>query len=81
MMSNHSIAEAKKRLSELIDRALEGEGVTITRRGRPVVELRPVARRVSAEDLEWLAARRVGRKKARTDAGTLVSAMRDEAEV
>ena len=36
-MTTYSVAEAKNRLSELIDRALAGEGVTITRRGRPVV--------------------------------------------
>jgi prevent-host-death family protein len=44
-MSSQSIAEARSQLSKLIDRALNGEGVVITRRGRPVVELRPVAAR------------------------------------
>lgn len=81
-MSSHSVAQAKNRLSELIDRALKGEGVVITRHGRPVVELRPIpepARAVSSADLDWLAARRVGRRKARTPAGAFVSKMRDEA--
>ena len=41
-MSAHSVAEAKNQLSKLIDRALKGEGVVITRRGQPVVELKPV---------------------------------------
>ena len=41
-MSRHSVAEAKNHLSELIDRALKGEGVVITRHGQPVVELKPV---------------------------------------
>lgn len=80
-MSVHSVAEAKNRLSELIDRALKGEGVVITRHGRPVVELKAVpapARAVSAADLDWLAGHRVGRLPAKTDAATLVSAMRDE---
>jgi prevent-host-death family protein len=36
------VAEAKNQLSKLIDRALEGEPVVITRRGEPVVELKPV---------------------------------------
>ena len=82
-MSNHSVAEAKNRLSELIDRALAGEGVTITRHGRPVVELRPVEAApapVKPEDLDWLAARVVGRAPARQDAGQLLSEMRDEGE-
>ena len=80
-MSTYSVADAKNRLPELIDRALDGEGVVITRRGRPVVELKPVpepARAVSPADLDWLAARRIGRLSATADAGTLVSRMRDE---
>ena len=41
-MSTHTVAEAAGHLSELIDRALKGEGVVITRHGEPVVELKPV---------------------------------------
>jgi prevent-host-death family protein len=80
-MGQHSVAEAKNQLSELIDRALAGEGVVITRHGCPVVELKPVqppARAVSGADLDWLAARRVGATPPRRDAGRLVSGMRDE---
>jgi prevent-host-death family protein len=80
-MSTHSVAEAKNKLSELIDRALEGEGVVITRHGRPVVELRPVAgpaRQLSRDDLDWLAARRVGTAAPKSDAGRLLSTIRDE---
>lgn len=40
-MTTYSVAEAKNRLPSLIDRALEGEEVIITRHGKPVVELRP----------------------------------------
>jgi prevent-host-death family protein len=79
-MSQHSVAEAKSHLSELIDRAVDGESVVITRHGSPVVELKPVrepARPVSHADLEWLAQRRVG-KPARQNAGTLLRRMRDE---
>jgi prevent-host-death family protein len=82
-MANHSVAEAKNKLSELIDRALRGEGVVITRHGTPVVELRPIPappRRVTKADIEWLRAHRVGRLSATEDAGTLVSRMRDEEE-
>jgi prevent-host-death family protein len=80
-MSTHSVAEAKNRLPELIDRALKGEGIVITRHGRPVVELKPVpepARPVSAADLDWLAARRMKVKRSKKNAGDFVSAMRDE---
>jgi prevent-host-death family protein len=80
-MASHSVTEAKNRLSELIDRALRGEGVVITRHGRPVVELKPVAQQgrvVTRDDIEWLRAHRVGRGRSREDAGALISRMRDE---
>ena len=82
-MSTHTVAEAKNQLSKLIDRALKGEGIVITRRGQPVVELKPVRaapRPIGEADIEWLRARRVGRAMPKTDAGTLVSEMRDEGE-
>ena len=81
-MSTHSVVEAKNRLSELIDLALEGEGVVNTRHGRPVVELRPVAqpaRRITPGDLDWLASRRPGQSPVAEDAGVLLSRLRDEA--
>jgi prevent-host-death family protein len=58
-MSSYSVAEAKNRLPRLIDRALDGEEVVITRRGKPVVELRPAQVRPSLPvgTHEWLAAR------------------------
>jgi prevent-host-death family protein len=80
-MSTHGIAEAKHRLSELIDRVLEGERLVITRHGRPVVELKPVrapARPPSPADIDWLAKHRVGKTPSTLDAGTEVSRMRDE---
>lgn len=80
-MSTHSVVEAKNQLSELIDRAQKGEPVVITRHGTPVAELRPIpalSRPVTREGLEWLAARRVTRRKPTVDAGILVSRMRDE---
>jgi prevent-host-death family protein len=80
-MSSHSVADAKNRLPELIDRALKGEDVVITRHGHPVVELKalsPQPRRITLEDIEWLRAHRVGDKAPKEDAGTLVSRMRDE---
>jgi prevent-host-death family protein len=59
-MKTYSVAEAKNQLSKLIDRALSGEEVVITRRGKPVVELKPTPVRpeppVGTD--EWLAERR-----------------------
>ncbi|MEI9886516.1 MAG: type II toxin-antitoxin system Phd/YefM family antitoxin [Rhizomicrobium sp.] len=79
-MTTHSIASAKDKLSELIDRALKGEDIVITRHGRPVVKLGAItaAARTTDADLDWLAARRKGRRLGKEDAGTLVSRMRDE---
>lgn len=80
-MSSHSVSEAKNRLPELIDRALKGEEVVITRHGNPVVALKPVrppARPVSKEGLDWLRARRAKLNNPKEDAATLVRKMRDE---
>jgi len=80
-MGKHSVVEAKNQLSELIDRALKGEGVVITRHGHPVVELKPInppGKPITPEALDWLAERRATRPPARKDAGTFISRMRDE---
>lgn len=79
-MVDYSVADARNKLSELIDRAVNGEEVVITRHGKAVVELRatqPLARPVSLESLDWLDKVRVGRVSDE-DAGSLVSRMRDE---
>lgn len=83
-MGEHSIVEAKNQLSALIDRALAGEEIVITRHGRPVATLRPVEapkppRMTPEESIAWLRAHRVrGLLEPGEDAGTLVSRMRDE---
>lgn len=80
-MGKHSVAEAKNSLSELIDRALAGEGVVITRHGRPVVALKPIAKTakpITTEAIDWLKPRRVGRQMPRDDAVAAVRKLRDE---
>ena len=60
-MASYSVADAKNRLPALIDRALEGEEVVITRHGKPVAELRPrrqIDPEVARAKTEWLLARR-----------------------
>ncbi|HEX6441954.1 MAG TPA: type II toxin-antitoxin system prevent-host-death family antitoxin [Stellaceae bacterium] len=60
-MTTYSVAEAKNQLPKLIDRALQGEEVVITRRGKPVVELRAASEksRPPIGTDEWLFERRV----------------------
>jgi len=80
-MAKHSVARAKNKLSELIDRALKGENVVITRHGQPVVELTPIprpAKPITPEVVNWLVRRRVGRRMPREDAATTVRKLRDE---
>ena len=82
-MSSHSVAEAKERLPELVECALRGEPVVITRDGRPVAELRPVplpaAKSVTPEGLAWLKAHRIQPSQPQpVDATALIRQMRDE---
>ena len=83
-MATYSVAEAKNRLPSLIAAAERGEPVTITRYGRPVVELRPVTaprppKRVTRESVEWLQRElaKLNLPRSDVDSGTLVSEMRD----
>ncbi len=80
-MSTHSVAEAKNKLPELIDRALKGEGIVITRHGHPVVELKPVqepGRRITDEDIDWLDKHRIKGREPSINSVTLIRQLRDE---
>ena len=80
-MTTHSVAEAKNQLSGLIDRAINGEAIVITRHGHPVVELKAIGaqgRPMTEKTIAWLRAGRVGRPTTDKDAGQFVSEMRDE---
>lgn len=82
-MGTYSVAEAKNKLPQLINRALDGEGVVITRHGQPVVELKPIqlaARRMTEADWQWLEANRLSRLDPNKDAVEVVREIRDEAE-
>jgi prevent-host-death family protein len=58
-MATYSLAQAKDQLSRLVDEALNGGPVTITRHGKPVVHLTPAqpkgGRPMTREMLDWLA--------------------------
>lgn len=80
-MSVYSIAKAKDHLSKLIDEALAGEEVTITRHGKPVVELRPTRPaaegRWSPELIDEIAARAKALPSLGEDAVDIIRRMRD----
>ncbi len=83
-MSQHSVSEVRRHLSKLIDRALAGEPVTITRRGRPVVTLnvplpddQPAPTGTRRYDAAWFRVNAVKPSGEAADSGTLVSRMRD----
>jgi len=72
-----NLADAKARLSELVDRVEAGDSINITRRGKPVARLTTVARarkRVDASRLRGLTATLPPQAEA---AGDLVRSMRD----
>ena len=50
-MTDVSIRELRNNGGDVVDRALAGEKITITRRGRAVAELRPLRPPLSAESL------------------------------
>jgi prevent-host-death family protein len=80
-MASYSVAEAKDRLPALLAAAERGEAVTITRRGKPIVEFKPVrpaeSKRVSRESIDELARALAAFPPQDVDAGTFVRAMRD----
>ena len=80
-MTTYSVADAKNGLPRLIDRALEGEEVIISRHGKAVAELRPVARedqKASAASYMWLKARRLKRKGVGLTSVELLDQLYDE---
>jgi prevent-host-death family protein len=68
-MARYSVAEAKNNLPKLLDKALAGEEVTITRRGQPIAQIvpsrqagvaeHPIDPPKSAYDVEWIRRHRV----------------------
>lgn len=61
------LAEAKARLSEIIDRVEAGDTVVIARNGKPVAEVRPIERPTAAATVKKL--RAIGRRVAKKNAG------------
>lgn len=72
-----SLAEAKARLSELLDRVEAGETIEITRRGKPVARLAAVTRPRKPIDIAMLEAATSDMPPQRQSAADLVRSMRD----
>ena len=83
-MGAYSLAQAQEQLARLVDEALTGEVVTITRHGRPVVTLAPAPleprepKPLTDEYLQWMRERARARPSLGGDSVTLVREMREE---
>jgi prevent-host-death family protein len=77
-MSEISVAQAKARLSEILNRVEAGETVTITRRGRPVAKLSAVDAPKKPIDFEALRRLRESMPPLERSAAEIIREMRDE---
>ena len=75
-MTTVTVVEAKAHLSELLDKVEAGEGVVITRHGRPVAQLSSVVR--PKQPLRSLAAFRAKMPRLRKSSAALIREMRDD---
>lgn len=55
-MDSYSVADAKARFSELVERAEAGETIDITKRGKLVAKLTPAKRKLTKFDVDKLRA-------------------------
>ena len=72
-----SLADAKARLSELVDRVEAGDSIDITRRGKPVARLTAVARPRKRIDTALLQSLTATMPPQAAGAADLVRSMRD----
>ncbi|MFN3836703.1 MAG: type II toxin-antitoxin system Phd/YefM family antitoxin [Brevundimonas sp.] len=84
-MAAYSVAEAKNTLPRLLDKAIEGEKVIITRHGKPVAEIRslpaeraPMSREQRLALIDDFARRRQTLSPLDISAADLIRQMRDE---
>jgi antitoxin (DNA-binding transcriptional repressor) of toxin-antitoxin stability system len=83
-MGAYSLAQAEEQLARLVDEALTGEIVTLTRDGRPAVMLtptppeRPEPKPLTDEFLQGMRERARARPSLGGDSVTLVREMREE---
>jgi prevent-host-death family protein len=84
-MAEYSIAQAKNSLPKLVDRAVAGEEVAITRRGKRIAKIvadpAPVEcadRPKAFNDIEWIRLHQVPTNDPTFDSAAQIRAMRDE---
>jgi prevent-host-death family protein len=77
-MATVNLAQAKARLSKLLDRVEAGEEVVITRHGRPVARVLPAVRPKRPLRLKELAEFRAAMPSLRRPSAELLRAARDE---
>ena len=78
-MTDYTVAEAKNQLPKLLNRALAGETVVITRRGKPIARLQPMAELpATGIDLEWLKSVQIKPDDPNFDGQEIVRLMREE---
>lgn len=85
-MAEYSIAEAKNNLPKLVDRAVAGEEVTITRRGKRVAKIvadpPPVAecadRPKAFNDIDWIRRHQAKTADPNFDSAAAIRAERDD---
>ena len=78
-MDTVSLADAKARFSEIIDRVAAGETVCITRRGKPVAQIGPVDRPKKPIDFEAWRKLRESLPPQKESAEEFIRRMRDDA--
>lgn len=78
-MNEVSLAEAKARLSALVELARSGVSVSITRRGKPVARLVPAERPRQKIDVAQLRALTNQMKRQSQSAGEFIRELRDDA--
>lgn len=76
-MDKINLADAKARLSELVDRVEAGDSIDIIRRGKPVARLTAVARPRQRIDATMLRSLTATMPPTVQDAAQLVRSMRD----
>jgi prevent-host-death family protein len=76
-MNSVSIAEAKARLSELVDRVASGQTIAITRRGKAVARLAPTPAPRKPIDVAALRALTEAMPKSSQGAGKFMRALRE----
>jgi prevent-host-death family protein len=77
-VDSYSLADAKARLSELIDRVEAGETVEITRRGKPAARLVPPKKQLKKIDFARIERLRESLPWQEESAADLIRRMRDE---